>query len=141
MGLRRRKATGRREPRFDIFPIPGFNLRLSARDRAVPAEEDKPARRGSGKRKQRAAAEETRPLSRRSETKAEAEPEPPRTKRDDGGKKDRDRDRATKDRDDDRAKKDRREGGQRRSWFVRSMYWGAVLGLWVLIVAVGGFIW
>src|SRR5262245_7609993 len=132
MGLRRRKATGRREPRIDIFPVPGLNLRLSPRDRAAPAEEEeRPARRASGKRKQRAAAEETPPSPRR-EARAEAEAEPPRKKRDDGGKKDRGDDR----------KKDRQEsGGKRRTFFGGLMYWGAVLGLWGLIVAIGGFIW
>src|SRR5262245_34956602 len=38
-----RKAKRRREPRFDAFPIPGFSLRLSARDR-VGAADEKPAR-------------------------------------------------------------------------------------------------
>ena len=45
MGVGSRKAKGRREPRVDIFPIPGLSLRLSARDRTMP--DEKPARRAA----------------------------------------------------------------------------------------------
>src|SRR2546422_6027212 len=99
MGLGRRKATGRREPRFDAFPIPGFGLRLTARDRPAgpPPEESKQARRAPPARKEGRAAKEDRP---RAEKKVEAKPA--------------------------RKNAGRGGGGKRRSLTGRLVYWGFV---------------
>jgi penicillin-binding protein 1A len=112
MGLGRRKATGRREPRFDAFPIPG--LRLTARDRPAgpPPEESKQARRAPLTRKEGRAAKEDR-----ARPEKKVEPKPARKNAGRGG------------------------GGKRRSLAGRLVYWGFVLGLWAVIAAVGAFIW
>jgi penicillin-binding protein 1A len=117
MGLRRRKASGRREPRFDAFPIPGFSLRLTPRDRPAgpPAEEAAPARRAAVARKERRATAEDAPRSRarRLPDKAEATP----ARRGSGG------------------------GGKGRSFLGRLIYWGLVLGLWGAIAAIAILVW
>ena len=69
----RRKAKGRREPRFDAFPIPGFNLRLSARDRAAPGD-DKPARAAAERKHRREDDEDEVPARRKDKDKDEAKP-------------------------------------------------------------------
>src|SRR5262245_31055785 len=112
MGVGRRKTKGRREPRFDAFPIPGFGLRLSARDRLSPAADDPEPRRAKAK-EGRAARDEARPRQRGSEENAGR----PAGKHQDGG------------------------GGTRRSFLGRLAYWGIVLGLWGAIAAVGMFVW
>ncbi len=119
MGSPRGKAKGRREPRFDAFPVPGLNLRPSLRDRPAgpPPEETERARRAPAKRKdsKQAASEKPRPRAHGSEDKGETRPA---RKRGGGG-----------------------SGGKHRSFFGRLVYWGAVLGLWLAIVAVGAFLW
>ena len=69
----RRKAKARREPRFDAFPIPAFNLRLSPRDRPAGAGDDKPSRTSARqpRREPEEEEEEERPARR---DKAEAKP-------------------------------------------------------------------
>ena len=108
MGSPRGKAKGRREPRFDAFPVPGLNLRPSLRDRPAgpPPEETERARRAPAKRKdsKQAASEKPRPRAHGSEDKGETRPA---RKRGGGG-----------------------SGGKRRSFFGRLVYWGVVLGLW-----------
>ena len=116
MGSRRRKAMGRREPRFDAFPIPGFNLRLSPRDRPAGfADNIQPSRPAPAARKQRRAAPEddTRDTERCSSANADAAS----------------------------PSKSSARGGKRRSRFGRLVYWGIVLGLWAVIAAVGAFVW
>ena len=119
MGSPRGKAKGRHEPRFDAFPVPGMNLRPSLRDRPAgpPAEETERARRTPAKRKDSkpAASEKPRPRAHGSEDKGEARPARKR-----GGSS---------------------GGGKRRSLLGRLFYWGAVLGLWVAIIAIGAFLW
>ncbi|MFL4999139.1 MAG: transglycosylase domain-containing protein [Xanthobacteraceae bacterium] len=114
MGLRR-KASARREPRFDAFPIPAFGLRLTARDRPAAPPADETARRAPAARKERRQPkEEARPRARHNEE--EPEPPPPRRHAGDGG-------------------------GNRRSFFARLAYWGVVLGIWAILAAVGLFVW
>src|SRR5215211_1990403 len=114
MGLRR-KASARREPRFDAFPIPAFGLRLTARDRPAAPPADETARRAPAARKERRQPkEEARPRARPNEE--EPEPPPPRRHGGDGG-------------------------GNRRSFFGRLAYWGVVLGIWAILAAVGLFVW
>jgi penicillin-binding protein 1A len=113
--LGRGKAKGRREPRFDAFPIPGFGLRLSPRDRLggpPPAEQERARRAPVARRESRPAAE-GRPRERpKPVEKAEAKPAGRR-----GG------------------------GGRRRSFFGRLLYWSLVLGLWGMIAGVGAVLW
>src|SRR5262245_9588680 len=113
MGAGRRKAKGRREPRVDIFPIPGFDLRPSARDRVMP--DDRPSR-GAAAREARRSDDETRASARRSEEEAEAKAKA-------------------------EAKDAERAGGRSRTHIGRFVYWGIVLGLWGGIAAVGVFVW
>jgi len=117
MGLRR-KATGRREPRFDAFPIPGFGLRLTASDRLVglvPDESDDADR---------------PPVARKGRHVANEEPVRPRPRREE---------------DQDGARTPRKSsgdgGGKRRSTLGRLIYWGLVLALWGVIAAVGVLVW
>jgi penicillin-binding protein 1A len=120
MGSPRGKAKGRREPRFDAFPVPGMSLRPSLRDRPAgpPPEETEHARRAPAARKEkRAADDKPRAKARVSEQKREAPPPRKRARDGDGG------------------------GGKRRSLLGRLVYWGIVLGLWVAIAAVGAFLW
>src|ERR1700750_3226627 len=115
MGVASRKAKGRREPRFDIFPIPGFNLRLSSRDRTMP--DDKPSRRAAARKQRdddaRAAARDEARGSARREAKPEPEPMPSKET----------------------------GAAKGRSLFGRLVYWGIVLGLWGVIAGIGVFIW
>jgi len=112
MGMRRRKASGRREPRFDAFPIPGFGLRLTPRDRPAAPPEEPAARRAPAARKERrTSSEEAKPRSRRSEQP----PEPPQ--------------------------RGRSGGGSGRSRFGRWIYWGVVIGVWAVIAAIGVAVW
>jgi penicillin-binding protein 1A len=115
MGVGSRKPKGRREPRVDIFPIPGFSLRLSAGDRTMP--DEKPARRAAARKERddddaRATRDEARSSRRRA---AKPEPEPMPSK----------------------------ETGTAKSRPVlrRLIYWGTVLGLWGVIACIGVFIW
>src|SRR5262249_37450740 len=117
MGLRR-KATGRREPRFDAFPIPGLGLRLTASDRLVglvPDESDDADR---------------PPVARKGRHVANEEPVRPRPRREE---------------DQDGARTPRKSsgdgGGKRRSTLGRLSYWGLVLGLWGVIAAAGVLVW
>ena len=62
MGVGRRKTKGRREPRFDAFPIPGFGLRLSPRDRVGGlATDESEQRRAPAARKEPRAANNDAP--------------------------------------------------------------------------------
>src|SRR5262249_50335468 len=70
----RRKAKGRREPRFDAFPIPAFNLRLSLRDRVGGSGDEKPARASARAQRREPEAEEEEETSGRRNDKAEAKP-------------------------------------------------------------------
>jgi penicillin-binding protein 1A len=117
MGSRGGKAKGRREPRFDAFPVPGMSLRPSLRDRPAgpPPEEPPRARRTPRKDSRPAKDDKPPPRARRSEEKSELQPA--RKRSGDGG------------------------GGKRRSLLGRLFYWGVVLGLWGAIVAVGAFLW
>jgi penicillin-binding protein 1A len=116
MGLGRRKTKGRREPRFDAFPIPGFGLRLSPRDRLTgPSEESESRRAATARKERRAASDEARPRKRAGEDKGAARPTGNRSGT--GG------------------------GGKRRSLLGRMVYWAVVLGLWGAIAAVGAFLW
>jgi penicillin-binding protein 1A len=115
--LGRGKAKGRREPRFDAFPIPGFGLRLTPGDRMggpPPAEKER-ARRTPARRESRAAAAERQ---RERPKPAPEKPEPKSTPKRSGS-----------------------GGGRRRSFLGRLLYWGFVLGLWGVIAAIGIVIW
>jgi penicillin-binding protein 1A len=115
MGAGRGKAKGRREPRFDAFPIPGFNLRPSNRDRMTPAPaEAERVRRAPPARKEGRAKEDAPRARTRRDEQVEARPAP---------------------------RRGRDRGGRRRSLLGRLMYWGIVLGLWGLIAATGALIW
>src|SRR5262245_9738126 len=119
MGSPRGKAKGRREPKFDAFPVPGMNFRPSLRDRPAgsPPEETERARRGPAARKEnRAADDKPRPRARASE---EREARLARKRAGDRGG----------------------GGGKRRSLAGRLVYWGLVLGLWGAIGAVGVVLW
>jgi penicillin-binding protein 1A len=115
MGAGRGKAKGRREPRFDAFPIPGFGLRLSSRDRMAPApaEPERVRRAPAARQEARATKDDARARIRRDD-QVEARP---------AHRRGRDR------------------GGRRRSGLGRLMYWGIVLGLWGVIAAAGALIW
>jgi len=118
MGLMRRKASGRREPRFDAFPIPAFGLRLTPRDRpAGPAADESPPPRPApvARKERRAANDDTaRPRARRGGDEVEARP--PRSGSGGGG-------------------------GKRRSLLGRLVYWAVVLALWAAIAGIGVFVW
>src|SRR5262249_37092812 len=120
MGLRRKKA-GRREPRVDIFPIPGFGLRPSARDRVAPPEPADPPRRATTARKEKRAANEgaARPRARRAESEPDAQPARKRGGGAGAGGGD----------------------GKRRSPLGGLVWWGVVRGLWGAIAGVGAFVW
>jgi penicillin-binding protein 1A len=116
--LGRGKPKGRREPRFDAFPIPAFGLRLSAGDRLggpPPAEKERPRRAPAARREQRPPAEE-RPRERAPASSKKSESKPV-SKRGGGG------------------------GGRRRSLLGRLVYWGFVLGLWGVIAGLGAVVW
>src|SRR5262245_32642520 len=114
MGSGRRKQKGRREPRFDAFPIPGFGLRLSARDRVGgPPAGDRAERRAVTAREERRAASEDPPPRPRDRDEKPA-PQPTSRRSGDGG-------------------------GKRRSLLGRLFYWGIVLGLWGVIAGIGVF--
>src|SRR5215210_6674705 len=119
MGRRPGKAKGRSEPRFDAFPVPAMNLRLSVQDRPAgpPPAEAEPARRRPAARKDSRAVKDdkARPSARRSEEQEEAQPA--RKRPADGG------------------------GGKRRSLLRRLVYWAIVIGLWVAIAVLGTVLW
>src|SRR5262249_14062693 len=118
MGPRSRKAAGRREPRFDAFPIPGFGLRLTPRDRPAgpaPDESGKPPRAPVARKERRAANDDSvKPRARRRESEAEA-----RSARSGSGS----------------------GGGKRRPLLRPLVYWTVVLALWAGIAAIGLFVW
>jgi penicillin-binding protein 1A len=119
MGLGGRKTKGRCEPRFDAFPIPGFGLRLSARDRlADPAANESESRRTPAARKERRPASDDAPPRKRG--REDRGPTRPANTRAGGGG---------------------RGAGKRRSFLGRMLYWGLVLGLWGTIATVGAFLW
>src|SRR5262245_43057289 len=87
MSTGRGKAKGRREPRFDAFPVPGLGLRLSARDRfggPPPAEKER-ARRAPAPRREAKPASEERPRE-RPRAQAEKVVEKPARRRSGGGR-------------------------------------------------------
>ena len=119
MGVGRGKAKGRREPRFDATPIPGFSLRLSAGDRvAAPAARGQAARAPHARRAHR----ELRPDGRRGEAARACAST---------GREKWKRSRASE------ALRGSGGGGRRRSFLGRLVYWGFVLGLWAVIAAIG----
>ena len=116
MGSGRRRQKGRREPRFDAFPIPGFGLRLSPRDRVggPPAGESAGRRAVTARQERRATSEDPPPRKQARDEKPAPRPASKRTG--DGG-------------------------GKRRSFLGRLFYWGVVLGLWGVIGGIGVFVW
>jgi penicillin-binding protein 1A len=116
MGSGRRKTKGRREPRFDAFPIPGLGLRLSPRDRVggPPAGESAGRRAVTARKEHRATSEDPPPRQRARDEKPAARPA---------------------------GRGSSNGGGKRSSFFGRLFYWAVVLGLWGVIAGVGLFVW
>jgi penicillin-binding protein 1A len=119
MALGRPKAAARREPVFDATPIPGFDLRPDPTDRPGGPVAEKPVAkpRPPVARRERRPANDDNKRRRAAREEPKSEPSRPRTSGRGGG------------------------GGGRRSWPKRIVYWGAVLGLWCVIGAIGALIW
>ena len=138
MAARRRKATERREPRFDAAPGQRLELRLTDADRpAAPAVEPERARR-------KRAAPAAPPDAAADAPEPEPEPAAPAAKRSSARKPANDDRRGTAKAEprERRAKPGRgRGGGPRPPLYRRLAYWAAVLALWGGIAGIGIVIW